>query len=241
MKITEHLARAAAPLAGLIIAALCAVPAHSAILMKIDGVDGGAGEKYRGHENWIELDSASWGVSNSGTFQVGGGGGAGKANFQDFAWTQQLDQSFPLLFKASATGEFYPKVTIDWLRPGAGDAGAASAEPYFQMELRKVLVSNLTLSSHSSVGDLVSGSLNYAEIEMSYWTYDVDGTRNARPVKAGYNVATNEGSLVALTSVYAIGSTGLALTSVPVPAAGWLLGSAVLGLIGIARRRRVAR
>ena len=108
------------------------------------------------------------------------------------------------------------------------------------MVLSTVLVSSLALNSHSEGGDTVSGSLNYAEIEMSYWTIGKDGRRSASPVKAAYNVAKGEGDLAALTAAYAIGSTGLAVTAVPVPAAGWLLGSAVLGLIGISRRRRAS-
>jgi hypothetical protein len=35
-------------------------------------------------------------------------------------------------------------------------------------------------------------------------------------------------------------TTGLALTTVPVPAAAWLFGSGLLGLAGIARRRKTA-
>jgi hypothetical protein len=35
-------------------------------------------------------------------------------------------------------------------------------------------------------------------------------------------------------------TTGVALTSVPVPAAAWLFGSGLLGLVGIARRKETA-
>jgi hypothetical protein len=34
-------------------------------------------------------------------------------------------------------------------------------------------------------------------------------------------------------------TTGLAVTSVPVPAAAWLFGSGLIGLVGVSRRRKV--
>ena len=39
------------------------------------------------HKGEIDVLAWSWGLSQSGSFHVGGGGGAGKANFQDISFS----------------------------------------------------------------------------------------------------------------------------------------------------------
>lgn len=50
----------------------------------------------------------SWGASNGGTTHLGGGGGAGRAAFQDLSLTRAVDSQSPSFLKGVATGDSYP-------------------------------------------------------------------------------------------------------------------------------------
>ena len=80
------------------------------IYMKFDSIDGESTAK--NHEKWIEVLSFSWGVTNARTSASGGGGGAGKASFQDLHFIQKTQSSSPKLLKACATGEHIKEATI---------------------------------------------------------------------------------------------------------------------------------
>jgi type VI secretion system secreted protein Hcp len=61
----------------------------------------------------IQLESFSWGVSNSATIgSATGGAGAGKASFQDFSFTAQAGEQSPLLFEGTATGQHIKSATL---------------------------------------------------------------------------------------------------------------------------------
>jgi hypothetical protein len=45
----------------------------------------------------IDVLAWSWGMSQSGTFHVGGGSGAGKVNVQDISITKYVDKASPIL------------------------------------------------------------------------------------------------------------------------------------------------
>ena len=67
--------------------------------LKMDGVT----DNFPSRE--IELESFSWGVSNSATAgSTGQGGSAGKASFQDFSFTVEAGRQSPELFKAAFMG-----------------------------------------------------------------------------------------------------------------------------------------
>ena len=58
-------------------------------LLELDGIKGESLDEK--HKDKIEIDSFSWGVSNDGNMGRGGGGGTGKANFQDLHFTRTGD------------------------------------------------------------------------------------------------------------------------------------------------------
>jgi type VI protein secretion system component Hcp len=67
--------------------------------IKIDGVT----ENLPGGQ--LQVESFSFGVSNSGTGgTIGSGSGAGKVMFQDFTFTSVAGKQSPLLFKSSIAG-----------------------------------------------------------------------------------------------------------------------------------------
>src|SRR4249920_2204680 len=72
------------------------------------------------HKDAIEVLSWSWGVQQSGTMAHGGGGGEGKASFNDFNFTHHVDKASPVLLKACATGEHIKDATITIRKAGKG-------------------------------------------------------------------------------------------------------------------------
>jgi type VI secretion system secreted protein Hcp len=67
-------------------------------------------------------------MSQSGTTHMGGGGGAGKANFQDLSFTKYIDSSTNALMIALAKGSHIPEVSCWCARP-AKARSATSRSP----------------------------------------------------------------------------------------------------------------
>ena len=72
------------------------------------------------HKDEVEVLSWSWGVSNAGTISRGGGGGTGKASFNDFNFTHHVDKASPSFLKACATGKHIKEATITVRKAGKG-------------------------------------------------------------------------------------------------------------------------
>jgi type VI secretion system secreted protein Hcp len=58
----------------------------------------------------IQLESFSWGVSNTASNTTGEG--AGKASFQDFSFVVPVGRQSPKLFQAVATGKHFNNATL---------------------------------------------------------------------------------------------------------------------------------
>jgi type VI secretion system secreted protein Hcp len=111
----------------------------------------------------IEIQSFSWGVSNTSSGAAGGGGGAGKASFTDLSFQSALSKAAPNLMLACATGRHFPLATLTCRK--AGGKG---------IEFLKIKLSDILVSSYQSGGstgaDLPedSFSLNFTKIDFLY-------------------------------------------------------------------------
>ena len=152
--------------------------AASDYFLKIEGVDGESTDAK--HKGQIEIDSFSWGVSNSGS--MAGGGGSGKASFSDLHFTKTVDKSSPKLMEAVATGEHLRSVDLVVRK-----AGGEQLE-YYKIELQDVVISGYSTTGSSGEAPSESISLNFSKIVFEYTPQNADGTA-AAPVKAGYDVA----------------------------------------------------
>lgn len=134
--------------------------------LKIDGVDGEVQESQ--FEKWIEVDSFSWGVSQTGTTASGGGGGAGKASFQDLHITKHTDKSSAALFQKCATGQHFDKCQL-YVRKAGGDASGASSV-FIKFEIEDVLVSSVESEGAVQGDDRPSEDVtfNFAKILYEY-------------------------------------------------------------------------
>ena len=124
------------------------------------------------------------GVKNDGDLVFGGGGGAGKATFDDFTLLKPPDTLSPKLMIATATGEHLKKATIE-VFGGAGPTG----DPILTWELLDVFVSAFEFSA---AGDAPADSiaLRYAKICMIYEGPDANGV--AANVRECYDVKANK-------------------------------------------------
>jgi type VI secretion system secreted protein Hcp len=151
--------------------------------LKLDGVTGESNDSK--HKGEIDVEVFSFGVVQTGTSAFGGGGGAGKAAFENFSVTKRADKSSPILMLKCATGEHIKSAVLTVRK-----AGGQQVE-YYKIKFTDLLVSSFhnSGSGHDDI-PMETLSLNYAKIEFEYAPQNADGTL-AGPSKAGYNVKEN--------------------------------------------------
>lgn len=153
--------------------------------LKIDGIDGESTDGK--HKNEIDLESFSWGATQSGTHVGGGGGGAGKVQMQDFHFVMKLNKSSPKLMLACANGQHIKKAVLTCRKAGG------KQEEYMVVTMSDLLVSSYQTggSAHGDVVPTDQISLNFAKIEFDYKPQDAKGGLGGS-VKAGWDVKKNE-------------------------------------------------
>ena len=110
--------------------------AASDYLLELDGIKGESTDTR--HGGTIEIQSFSWGMSNSGTTTAGGGGGAGKVNIQDFHFTTKLSKASPQLIMACATGQHIKSAKLFVRKQGT------EQQDYYVITLSDCLVSSFS-------------------------------------------------------------------------------------------------
>jgi type VI secretion system secreted protein Hcp len=142
------------------------------------------------HLDQVDVLAWSWGMSNSGTTHMGGGGGAGKASFQDIRLTKYVDKSSPLLMSHCANGVHIPAATL-YVRK----AGKVSIE-YVKIQFANVLVTSVSTGGSGGEDRLTENiSLNFAKVELDYVPIKSNGTANS-PISIQWDIANNTGTLL---------------------------------------------
>jgi type VI secretion system secreted protein Hcp len=118
----------------------------------------------------IDILAWSWGASNSGSFHAGGGGGAGKANFQDISFTKYLDKSSPAILIALAKGSHIPTAKLLVRKAGEGQ------QKYLEITMTKVLVTSVSTGGSGGEDRLTENvTLNFAEVKFEYFLQNEKG------------------------------------------------------------------
>lgn len=142
------------------------------MFLEVDGIKGESTDKT--HKEKIQVLAWSWGLSNSGTFHDGPGGGSGKANFQDISVTKYIDKATCDLASACATGKHIAKATL--IVRKAGDKPLE----YLTISLQNVLVSSLSTGGSGGEDRLTENiSLNFQKVKMEYKTQNEKGAGQA--------------------------------------------------------------
>jgi len=155
--------------------------------LKIDGIQGES--KADKHTDEIDVQSFSWGATQSGSFAGGGGGGAGKVAMQDFHFTMLHSKASPALMLACAQGDHIKSAILTCRKAGKE-----------QQEFLKVTMSDCMVSSFQTGGSAGANviptdqvSLNFAKIEHEYKEQKPDGSLGGS-VKKTFDLTTVKGS-----------------------------------------------
>ena len=162
------------------------------IFLQISGIKGESSDAK--HKDELEIESFSWGLSQSGTMASGGGAGAGKVSFQDFSFVAPVSSASPPMMLACASGQH-----IDFAQLSVRKAGQSQAE-YLKIKLTDVLISEFkqavpvpvsTQETRSDAPPVDSFALNFAKIEYSYSPQSADGKLGA-PVTGAWDLKSNK-------------------------------------------------
>jgi type VI secretion system secreted protein Hcp len=149
--------------------------------LKLDGIQGESNDSK--HKNEIEIESFSWGATQSGSASHGSGMGAGRVNMQDFHFVMKINKASPKLMLLCATGQHIDSGILTCRKAGKD-----------QQEYLKVTFSHLLVSSYqtggsggASVVPMDQISLNFTKVEMEYKEQKADGSLGGA-IKAFYDM-----------------------------------------------------
>ena len=154
--------------------------------IKIDSIPGMS--KIDGFADEIQIESFSWGMSQTTNFQTSEGGGAGKANVGDMSFTHLVDKASPKLMLACCTGQ-HIKDALLTCRKVDGSGGV----DFLKVTLTDVLVSSVQASGANS-GDTPSESVSLAfgAYKVEYQEQDNKGAKKGGPIDAKFSIQQNK-------------------------------------------------
>lgn len=154
------------------------------MFLKIDGIKGEAQDDK--HKDEIDVLAWSWGMSQSATSHVGGGGGSGRVAVQGLSVTKYMDKATPNLMSYCCNGKHIPKVLLT-VRKAGGDKPLE----YMKITMEDCLVSNVSTGGSGGEDRLTENlSLNFAKFKVEYTPQKPDGSGEAS-VEMAYNIAKN--------------------------------------------------
>ncbi|MGZ8771553.1 MAG: Hcp family type VI secretion system effector, partial [Aeromicrobium sp.] len=125
--------------------------------LKIDGIQGESTNV--GHKDEIDVLSWSWGASNPTSVVGSGGGGAGKATFQDFHFVARISKASPTLLLSCASGTHHKTAALSGVR----SAGKSKSAEFLKYKLSDVVVTTVQHGDGEGGVPIEQFSLNYSK------------------------------------------------------------------------------
>ena len=144
------------------------------MFIKIGELKGESRDKV--HKDEIDVLAWSWGISNSGSAQVGGGAGAGKSNVQDLSFTKYLDKASPDLMLACCNGKHFPKATLTVRKAGENPL------EYLLITVEELIVTSVSTGGSGGEDRLTENvTLNFAKVKVDYVEQKANGAEGDKP------------------------------------------------------------
>jgi len=154
------------------------------MFLKIDGIKGEAHDAK--HKDEIDVLAWSWGMAQSGTSHMGGGGGSGKVTVQDLSITKYMDKATPNLMMYCCSGKHVPKIMLTVRKAGS------KALEYLKISMEDCLVGHVSTGGSGGEDRLTETlALNFARVKVEYTPQKADGSGDA-VVQMGWDIAKND-------------------------------------------------
>ncbi|WP_374945115.1 Hcp family type VI secretion system effector [Sphingomonas sp.] len=138
------------------------------------------------HAGEIDVLAWSWGMSQSGTTHMGGGGGAGKVNVQDLSLTKYVDASSAKLQLACASGKHYGEAVLTVRKAGENPI------EYIVITMKELIITSVSTGGSGGEDRLTENvTLNFAEVAFKYTGQKPDGTAESTPQEYSWDIASN--------------------------------------------------
>ncbi|WP_299594509.1 type VI secretion system tube protein Hcp [uncultured Microbulbifer sp.] len=140
----------------------------------------------KGYEDWIEVDSFSFGVGRGISMEAGAVANreATRPSLSEVTVSKRIDAASGGLFKSSVTGDEGVKVEIHVVQTGAN-----SVEKFAVYTLEDVLISSYSISASAGGAPAESISLSFAKIEADLNHADKTN-KNPKNMRVGYDLTT---------------------------------------------------
>jgi type VI secretion system effector, Hcp1 family len=154
------------------------------IFLKIGDIKGESTDDK--HKDTIDVLAWSWGVNQSGSMHVGGGGGAGKASFHDLNFTHHVDKASPVLLKTCAVLEHIKEAQLTVRKAGK------SPQEFLIIKMNDIIVTSVQPSGNGGDGGLVENvALQFAKVDVEYKPQKADGSLDAG-IHFKYDIKANK-------------------------------------------------
>jgi len=143
------------------------------IYLKLSGPDLKGESTDKEHGQWIELSSLRHQMRQptSALTSTSGGHAVGRTEHGDMSVFKEVDSSSPLLYQALSGGTTFQSAQIDLYR----DAGDGRRVKYLEIQLKHVLISQISLGVGDSPLPVETISLRYAAIQWKYQKQSIGG------------------------------------------------------------------
>lgn len=151
--------------------------------LKIPGAEGESADST--YKNAIDVVAWSWGMTQSGSMHIAGGGGSGKVSVHDLSVTKYLDKASTVIMQKCASGKHFPEAELICRK--AGDTPIE----YYKVKMTEVLISSISSGGSSGEDRMTENvTLNCAKMEVEYTPQNADGSAGASST-LGWDIRAN--------------------------------------------------
>jgi len=143
------------------------------MFLELKGIEGESIDKVYKDKKAMDILAWSWGMSNSGTFHSGSGGGAGKVNVQDLSFTKYIDKASAPLMLACCNGRHLDEAVLTVRK-----AGEKPLE-YLKITMTGVMVTAVSTGGSGGEDRLTENvTLNFAKVKTEYFMQNAKGGKD---------------------------------------------------------------